>query len=109
MTETYAVRKEPRTSVRCSFCYFCDGALGEGTVWDLSKSGWRANGSIAVTPGSELTVYLKLSDESGSGHIPVEGATVRWVEGLNMGWEITKIEDAARTRLDEFLARCEEQ
>lgn len=103
MTKTFAVRKEPRSTVQCSFCYYADGALGEGTIWDLSVSGWRSTGNLVIAPGFEVTAYLKLLDGNGSSHLQVEGAVVRWVQGQTMGWEITRIDEASKARLAAFV------
>ncbi len=105
MSKLFIVRKDLRSSVRCSFCYYADGALGEGTIWDLSVSGWRSTGNLVVAPGLEVTAYLKLLDGSGSSHLQVAGAVVRWVQGQTMGWEITKIDEASKARLAAFLGQ----
>lgn len=73
MNEPFTVRKELRSSVRCSFCYFADGVLGEGTIWDLSVAGWRSTGNVVVAPGLEVTAYLRLRDDTG-----VAASTGEW-------------------------------
>ena len=103
MTKTYAVRKGPRFPVHCPFCYFCDGTLAKGTIWDLSATGWRATGEQPVKAGSETTVYFTLPDGDESRTVLVDAAVVRWSEGRDAGWEITRIDKEARARLDQFL------
>ena len=103
MTKTYTPRKKPRVSVHCSFCYFYNGTLAKGTIWDLSETGWRATGERPVAAGSELTVYLTLPDNGKSKNILVDAAVVRWSEGRDAGWEIARIDEEARARLDHFL------
>jgi PilZ domain len=101
--KTYAVRKAPRISVHCQFCYFGDGTLSNGIVWDLSETGWRATGEHPVPAGTETTVTITLSDGKRSRNILIDGAIVRWSRGLDTGWEITGMDEANRSRLMEFV------
>ena len=103
MTKTYSVRKQLRTPVQCSFSYFCDGVLAKGLIRDLSESGWRATGERHLAVGTELTVYLTLPNSGESKHILIDTAVVRWSEGRDAGWEIIRMDDEARSRLDQFL------
>jgi hypothetical protein len=103
MMKPYAVRKKLRTPVRCQFCYFCDGTLANGIVWDLSETGWRATGERSVPVGTETTVYITLRDGKQSHNILIESAIVRWAEGRDAGWEITRMDEATRARLMDFV------
>jgi len=100
MMKTYAIRKKLRTHVQCQFCYFCDGALANGIVWDLSEAGWRSTGEHPIPVGSETTVYITLSN---GNKILIDTAVVRWSEGREAGWEITRIDEASRARLMDFI------
>jgi hypothetical protein len=97
-------RKDPRTSVRFPFCYFGDGSLGEGTIWNLSLAGWRSTGTVVVAPGLEVTAHLKLPD-GNSTQLQISGAVIRWVQHQTMGWEITNMDESSRARLAAFLSR----
>ena len=101
--KTYAVRKKLRTPVHCQICYFCDGTLANGIVWDLSETGWRATGERPIPVGTEATVYLTLCDGKRTDKILIEAAVVRWSEGRDAGWEITRMDEASRTRVTDFL------
>ncbi len=101
--KTYAVRKQLRTPVCVEFCYFCDGALTDGTVWDLSETGWRATGKRPVSVGTETTVYITLRDRKGTHNILIDSAMVRWSRGRDAGWEITRMDDSHRMRLMNFI------
>jgi hypothetical protein len=103
MERTYAVRKKLRVPVHCPFCYFCDGTLAKGMIWDLSETGWRATGERPVAVGTETTVYITLPDNGESKNILVDAAVVRWSEGRDAGWEIIRIDEEARARLDQFI------
>ena len=101
--KTYAVRKKLRTPVHFQFCYFSDGTLANGVVWDLSETGWRATGEHPVAIGTETTVYLTLCDGKRSDNILIETAIVRWSKGRDAGWEITRMDEASRARLTDFV------
>jgi PilZ domain len=101
--KTYAVRKKLRTPVHCQFCYFCDGTLANGIVWDLSETGWRATGERRVPVGTETTVYLTLREGKKSHNILIDSAVVRWAKGRDAGWEITRMDEPTRARLIDFV------
>jgi hypothetical protein len=101
--KTYAVRKKLRTPVHCQCCYFSDGTLAKGIVWDLSETGWRATGERPVSVGTETTVYITLRDGKESHNIHVDSAIVRWSEGHDAGWEIIRMDEASRARLMDFV------
>jgi len=105
--KTYAVRKAPRTSVHFQFCYFGDGTLSTGTVWDLSETGWRSTSEHPVPAGTETTVTLTLSDGKKSRNVLIDGAIVRWSRGRDTGWEITRMDDANRAHLMDFVDQLE--
>jgi hypothetical protein len=101
--KTYAVRKKLRTPVQCQFCYFGIGTLVNGTVWDLSDTGWRATGQHPVVVGTETTVYITLQNGSQSYNVLIDAAIVRWSDGRAAGWEIVRIDEANRARLTDFV------
>jgi hypothetical protein len=72
-------------------------------IWDLSETGWRATGDHPVAAGTETTVYLTLPDDGESRNILVDAAVVRWFEGRDSGWEITRMDEEGRVRLNHFL------
>jgi hypothetical protein len=106
MDKTYTIRKGRRADLRCSFIYHGDGFMGEGTLRNVSRWGWRAIGNHPVTKGDRKTVYLELPDGGESRYLLIETAVVRWTNGNEAGWEINKIDSDARARLDQFLG-CE--
>ncbi|GKS65510.1 hypothetical protein YTPLAS72_28140 [Nitrospira sp.] len=101
--KTYAVRKKLRTPVQCQFCYFAEGTLTNGIVWDLSDTGWRATGQHPVTVGTETTVYITLQNGTKSYNVLIDAAIVRWANGREAGWEIVRMDEANRTRLLDFV------
>ena len=77
--------------------------MGEGTLRNLSRSGWRAIGNHPVTEGDRMTVYVELPDGGESRYLLIDAAVVRWTNGHEAGWEISEIDSAAQARLDQFL------
>jgi hypothetical protein len=107
-SRVFVIRKHPRTSVQCDFSYFADGRLGEGTIWDLSIAGFRSTGNVVVAPGLVVNAYLKLPDGE-PGHLQINRAVVRWMEGQTMGWEILDMDPEPKARLAHLLGCGQEQ
>lgn len=99
----FATRKKLRTLVQCQFCYFSDGTLTNGLVWDLSDIGWRATGQQPVAVGTETTVYITLRMGTRSYNVFIDAAIVRWADGREAGWEIMRMDEANRSRLADFV------
>jgi hypothetical protein len=107
LMKQYAIRNTGRTPVQCECSCFADSAVINGSVWDLSATGWRATMDRPVPIGLEKSVFMTLRDGNGCLPIFIDSAIVRWSEGRQTGWEITHIDDSAHTRLTEFMAQHE--
>jgi hypothetical protein len=105
--KTYAVRQELRTAVHCQFSCFADDAVINGIVWDLSATGWRATMDRPVPLGLEKSVFMTLRNGKDCHPIFLDAAIVRWTNGCDAGWEITRREEWTSTRLTDFLEQCE--
>lgn len=103
MVKPYAVRNAGRIPTRCTFLYFWNGVLEQGTVWDVSETGWRTSTKRSLPPGSETTVYLALPDQEVYKYMIVDMAKVCWSDGRTAGWNVSTIEEGARERLDRYL------
>jgi hypothetical protein len=101
--KTYTIRKTLRTSARCQLCYFSDGILTTGLVWDLSEAGWRSAGEHPVPVGTESTVYLTIREGNQPRNILIDAAVARWSDGQVTGWEILRMDEANRIRLTRFV------
>ena len=75
--------------------------MGDGSVVDLSNTGLRIRGNVAVKSGLEVTLFLYRPD----GHDPlfVLSARVAWSRGHVFGVEILKMNLRERNRLRYFL------
>ena len=103
MKNSYKIRNGLRVAMECSFIYNGDDRMEEGTLWELSQSGWRSSIQHYIAPGTEMTVYLAIPDNGESKYVPVNTAVVRWCHGREAGWEIMKIDAASSARLKAFL------
>ena len=105
--KTYTVRNELRTPVHCQFSCFADGMVINGIVWDLSPTGWRATVDRPVPIGLQKSVFMTLRDGKGCHPIFIDSAIVRWANGCEAGWKITRREEWTRNRLAGFLQQWE--
>lgn len=100
MNRTSPVRKHTRFPVRWAVVYGCEGFLGEGTVLDVTRIGWRMAGVMPVQPGMRLT--LQLWPEGKPDRMRVE-ATVLWVNGCEFALDKPKLTADDHAWISEFL------
>jgi len=82
--------------------------VGEGTVIDLSKRGWKATvviSSHSVRPGTYLKLRLYLHDQAPP--VDVDSAAVRWAKGQEFGLEFLIMGSEQEERLRRFLSTLE--
>lgn len=75
---------------------------GYGVVFDLSVKGARVMSPIAVNPGDELAVSLRLPNHPAAMNVD---ATVRWHREHVFGLEFGMVSQAAEMRLRKYLER----
>jgi PilZ domain len=75
--------------------------MGDGTVTDLSATGFGIRGNASVSPGKELAIFLYLPD--GQDPLFVMEAKVAWASGHRFGVEILKMNLREHNRLRYFL------
>lgn len=78
-----------------------DVLMGDGMVTDLSHHGLGLRGSIPVSLGMELTMFLYLPD--GKDPLFVMDTKVTWTSGHRFGVEILTMGLREGTRLRHFL------
>jgi hypothetical protein len=63
----FSIRLFRRFPVQCVVSYSVGPFRGIGTVWNLSRSGWRLSGDLPMRPGEglSLTVMLPNGQEFG--------------------------------------------
>jgi hypothetical protein len=101
MSTTFHIRSFRRFPVQCPVYYSSEHGFGSGTVWNLSMKGWRADGTLLVTPGMVLRLCVLLPNEAPT--VFVDGATVRWSRGQEFGLEISAIQEKEAGHLKRFV------
>jgi hypothetical protein len=91
-----------RHRVSCRIEYAVGGSRLEGMLIDISRQGWRANGSQPVVKGTTMTVYVYVSDLSQP--VVIDQAVVRWTDGLEFGVELIRISPDSAARLSDYLS-----
>lgn len=98
----FAIRPYRRFSVQCPVTYNAGPFQGQGTVWNLSLSGWRLSGDVPMRPGETLSLTVTLPNEQC---IAIHEAVVRWSRGEEFAVENVKVEEHTQARLQHFVKR----
>jgi hypothetical protein len=96
------VRKEERYRELVPVLYHREGLSGEGFVTELSLSGGRIVGNVPVVVGLSLVVRFSLPGEIDP--FTFEGATVRWVKGLEFGIDLGPLPPGMAERFRRVIA-----
>ncbi len=103
MPTTFTIRTYQRFPVRCRVHYRGVEGPGQGTVWNLSRTGWRIDGNRSVIPGDHLTLVVYLPNKKRLAL--VDRAVVRWSRGKEFGLENVQVEADNDARLSGFVTR----
>ena len=87
----FSIRSFHRFPVQCRAYYSHNKERGTGTIWNLSLTGWRIDGTLPVAPGTVLSLWIVPPDKAPT--IFVDRATVRWSRGVEFGLEMSAIRD----------------
>jgi hypothetical protein len=98
----FSIRPYRRFPLQCSVTYNAGPFQGQGTVWNLSCSGWRLSGDLPMRPGETLSLTVTLPNQQS---IFVAAAIVRWVRGLEYGVETLVVEKQTQARLQHYVRR----
>jgi hypothetical protein len=98
----FSIRSFRRFPLQCSVTYNAGPFLGQGTVWNLSCTGWRLSGDLPMRPGETLSLTVTLPNEQ---RIVVAAAIVRWVRGPEYGVETLVVEKQTQSRLEHLIKR----
>ena len=74
----------------------------QGTIWNLSCTGWRLSGDLPMRPGESFSLIVTLPNEQ---RIVVPEAVVRWSRGQEFAAENLSIEPHTQTRLQHYVNR----
>ena len=98
----FSIRLFRRFPVHCSVSYNAGPFQGQGTVWNLSCTGWRLSGDLPMRPGDALSLTVTLPNEQ---RIAVPVAVVRWSRGQEFAVENLVIETHTHARLQHYVTR----
>jgi len=98
----FRIRPYRHSPVQCAVTYNAGLFQGQGTVRNLSCTGWRLSGDLPIPPGETLSLTVTLPNEQ---HIAVPEAVVRWSRGQECAVENVAIEPHTRTRLQHYVKR----
>jgi hypothetical protein len=98
---THPMRRHSRFPVRWSMFYGNDQFLAEGTVLDVTRLGWRVAGTMAVVPGTHITLQVWVPDKVRP--LYVQRATVLWVTGQEFAIEVQDMSPRDQAWMTDFL------
>jgi len=98
-------RKSTHFQVHLPMSFSGDRVAGEGTVYNLSTGGCKAESDTVVNTDTYLRVRLYLPDQDSS--ITIEVAAVRWAMGRDFGVEFISLPADDQERLRQFLQTLE--
>jgi hypothetical protein len=98
----FSIRPFRRFPVHCSVSYNAGPFQGQGTVWNLSCTGWRLSGDLPMRQGEALSLTVTLPNEQ---RIDIPGAIVRWSRGQEFAVENLVIETHTHARLQHYVTR----
>ena len=59
----FTLRPYRRFPVQCSVTYKAGPFQGQGTIWNLSCTGWRLSGDLPMRPGETLSLTVTLPND----------------------------------------------
>jgi hypothetical protein len=90
-----------RHAMSCRIEYVVDDVRYEGILVDMSREGWRAQGSSALRNGTAMQVHIHYSHPTHC--LTIDEAVVRWTNGLEFGVEVTRISPESAATLSDYL------
>jgi hypothetical protein len=98
----FSIRPNRRFPVQCAVTYAAGPFQGRGTVWNLSRTGWRLSGDLPMRLGETLSLTVTLPNEQ---RINVPEAVVRRSRGQKFAVENVTLEPHTQARLQHFVKR----
>ena len=98
----FTLRLYQRFPVHCSATYNAGPLQGQGTVWNLSLSGWKLSGDLQLQVGQMCSLTVNLPNEE---RIVVSAAIVRWARGQEYGLETLAVEKQTHNRMERVIKR----
>lgn len=96
----FAIRSYRRVPICCPVTYHVGDFEGHGTVWNISRAGWRFSGNLPLREGEICSLTVTLPNEE---HVCVVAALVCWVRGEEYGVDMLSIDEDSREVLARYL------
>lgn len=97
----FSIRPYRRFPVCCPVTYHAGLFEGQGTVWNLSPTGWRFSGDLPLRIGEVCSLTVNLPTHQ---FLYVAAGIVRWVRGEEYGVETLVMDHESRDDMDDYLA-----
>ena len=98
----FTLRLYQRYPIHCSVTYNAGPLQGQGTVWNLSLSGWKLSGDLPLQVGQLCSLTVNLPNEES---VVVTAAIVRWARDQEYGLETLAIEKQIHSRMERVIKR----
>lgn len=96
----FTLRLYQRYPIHCSVTYNAGPLQGQGTVWNLSLSGWKLSGDLPLQVGQLCSLTVNLPNEES---VVVTAAIVRWARDQEYGLETLAIEKHIYSRMERVI------
>ena len=96
---SFIIRPYRRFPVVCPVAYEHWFQEGQGTVWNVSSTGWRMSGNVPLQCGDVCSFRVILPHYA----VSVAAGIVRWVRGQDYGIETLVMDGTAQARLGKYL------
>jgi hypothetical protein len=98
----FSIRPYRRFPLQRPLTYNTGPFQGQGTVWNLSCTGWRLSGDLPMRPWESLSLTVTLPSEQ---RIVVPETVVRWSRGQEFAVENLGLEAHTQARLQHYVKR----
>ena len=105
MTTKEFLRRHARFSVKWPATYWNEGLFGQGTIVDVSHVGCHMAGTMPVTAGMLLKLWV--APPQGETRLCVEEARVLWSKDYECGLEFREMRPDDRQWLSRYLELAE--
>ena len=95
------MRRDVRYQVKCPVGFVVDGKPGDGSIFNLSRSGCAIETDLFAAVDDPVSLQITVSSQSTP--ITIELGKVRWSTRREFGVEFMVVESASKRRLDDFL------
>ena len=103
---SFLIRPSRRFPVCCPVTYHHTDFEGQGTLWNLSLTGWRFSGNLPLRVREVCSLTVHVPNEPP---IYVAASIVRWVRGEEYGVETLVMDDESREDLEQYICQRVEE